>query len=85
VKTKIITGIILIPLLSLMISNCSFSAQSQEVYELTYASMDNAEESMIKVINTAWANWLEHESKGRIKIKFLLQNKLLLRLISITL
>jgi len=40
----------------------------QEVFELTFAAIHPAECGMMKVVNGGWANWLEEESGGRIKL-----------------
>lgn len=43
----------------------------KKVYELTLAVQHPMEAPMMSVVNTAWKNWIEKESGGRIKIKFL--------------
>jgi len=44
------------------------NAESKKVYKLTFANQHPAEAPMNKVINQAWAKWLEKASKGRLEI-----------------
>jgi len=58
----------------LVFTGCSKDSEGAEdkgkVYELTFAAPHPMEVPMMKEINSAWKNWIEAESDGRIKITF---------------
>ncbi|MCL6477574.1 MAG: TRAP transporter substrate-binding protein [Peptococcaceae bacterium] len=54
-------------------AGCSGKADApaeKKVYELTFGVAHPMEVPMMSEINTAWKNWIEKESGGRIKITF---------------
>ena len=63
-RISVIIGLVGLGLL-LIVPNCW---AADKVYKLTLATQHPAEAPMSKVINVAWANYLEKASNGRLKI-----------------